>query len=284
MSNIPLGFSNPWVLSLLIVVGAFVVNRIVHPILRKTMKDQDVARGLLSLVSSAVWVLAAVLLLNVWMEQLRNLWLSLAALGAGLVIVNKELVMNVTGHFIRMTSGGFSTGDVIRVGTVTGKVISYNLMHIKLLEMGLAGVYTGQVVLIPNNMMITQPIHKISFAGRYSTETMRIPVASDRDINQHVEALHAAAMRVVANHLDTARAHFRRLEREILTPMPDVIPVVLIEPENEKRVDLVLRITLPAENRASMIQEVLRHYYANLSVASDKGMDSSLDVQKSSSA
>lgn len=267
MPQLPIDLSNSWIQTLIILVGAFALNRVIHAVFRKMLKDRDMARGVLSLASNIVWVFAAVLLLNTWMEQLRNLWISLAALGAGLVIVNKELVMNIAGHFVRMTSGGFATGDVIRIGDVTGKVISFDLMSTKLLTMGAAGVYTGQVVLIPNNMMITQPIHQISFAGRYSTETLRVPVAADLDVNQHVDALLGAAMQVVAPHLDTARSHFRRIEREILTSMPDVMPVVFIEPENEKRVDLVLRLTLPADSRAAMMQEVLRQYYANLAKA-----------------
>lgn len=264
--------SNNWVLSALILVAAFFLHRSLHLLLRKTLKDRDVARTALSVTSNIVWIFAGILLLNTWMEQLRNLWLSLAALGAGLAIVNKELIMNMAGHFVRMASGGLATGDVIRIANVTGKVLSYDLMNTKILVMGPSGMFTGQVVLVPNNMLITHPVHHLSFTGLYSVEAVRVPVSPDSDIAAHIDALQAAATAVSAPYLKEAQKHFNRVEREIFVGLPTVEPKVFIEPVSEKQVDLVLRLAVTSDSRVTLTQEVLRRYYANLQAKGDDGM------------
>src|SRR5690606_12003653 len=154
------------------------------------------------------------------------------------------LIMNVAGHFVRMASGGLATGDVIRIGDVAGKVLSYDLMTTKILVMGPTGMFTGQVVLVPNNMMITHPIHHLSFTGAYSIDIVRVPVSPGTDIDAHIQALAAAAKQVCEPYLEAAQNQFRRIEREIFVSLPDVEPQVFIEPVSEKQVDLVLRMAV----------------------------------------
>ena len=123
----------------------------------ETEKKRLTFRSRVIYLSSLLFVL---LLIHIWVEDISHFFTMLSLVAAGLLIVNKENIMNLTGYLIINWRGVFTEGDYVQIQGQTGYVDSIRLLYIKLYETsGLdSGQSTGKIIKIPNSLIITQPI------------------------------------------------------------------------------------------------------------------------------
>jgi len=123
----------------------------------ETEKKRLTFRSRVIYLSSLLFLLV---LVHIWVEDISHFFTMLSLVAAGLLIVNKENIMNLTGYLIINWRGVFTEGDYIQVQGQTGYVESIRLLYIKLYETsGLdSGQSTGKIIKIPNSLIITQPV------------------------------------------------------------------------------------------------------------------------------
>lgn len=252
----------------LIIAGAVILTRLAGRSIQHAFKDHsnpfDARRRAFNAIRNAILIVAVMLVFQLWNDQLRSALLSIAAIGAGLLLVNKEALMNVSGGLHRAVLGLYSTGDLIEVGGFSGKVLSYDMTTTTLLEKGAAGLFTGVTIRIPNSLLITHGVRHWAATGRYAMEMVRVPVSAQAPIALHVESLRVAGEGVCQDYLDDALLHFKQWESSSMVSLPSISPAVFIEPINEKQVDLVLRLPVPTEKRIRYIQQALTAYYEKI--------------------
>lgn len=252
----------------LILAGGVLLLRLANRSIQHAFRDHanplDARRRALNAIRNAIIAVSGLLIFQLWNDELRSILFSIAAIGAGLLIVNKEAIMNVSGGFHRAILGLYSTGDFIQVGEFSGKVLAYDMTTTTLLEKGAAGLFTGVTIRIPNSLLITHGVRHWAATGRYSMEMVRVPVAATEPIARHKACLKAAGEEVCQAYLDDAAAHFQKWESSSMVALPSVRPAVFIDPVNEKQVDLVLRLPVPTENRVKHIQRALDGYYGRV--------------------
>ena len=93
-----------------------------------------------------------------WFDELKTFALSLAAVAAAIVLATKEIILCVSGTFVRTSSNAFEIGDRIECNGVRGDVIDITLLTTKILEIGpghLAHQQTGRAIVIPNSLFRT---------------------------------------------------------------------------------------------------------------------------------
>lgn len=258
----------------LIIAGGVLLLRLANRSIPHAFKDHanplDARRRALNAIRNAIIAVSGLLIFQLWNDELRSILFSIAAIGAGLLLVNKESIMNISGGFHRAVLGLYSTGDFIQVGEFSGKVLAYDMTTTTLLEKGAAGLFTGVTIRIPNSLLITHGVRHWAATGRYSMEMVRVPVAATAPIARHKAWLKAAGEKVCQAYLEDAAAHFQKWESKSMVSLPSVRPAVFIDPVNEKQVDLVLRLPVPTENRVKHIQRALEDYFEKSSDQADR--------------
>ncbi|MFT3804794.1 MAG: mechanosensitive ion channel family protein [Burkholderiaceae bacterium] len=213
-------------------------------------------------VRNSIGVIVGILLLVIWGGWLQHFALSLAALTAGVAIAGKEFFMSGLGSLMRMMQRSYVVGDLIEVATLRGEVIEINLMSTRLLEQGPTGYVSGRTVEFPNMMLLLNPVRKLSHTGRFLHEFIRIPIEPGPRVLSAKAHLLQAGTAVTEPWIDEATRHFKRIAGAYLIDLPESKPIVLIEPVDARRVDLVLRFTCPTDQRLVVSQQILDRYYA----------------------
>jgi small-conductance mechanosensitive channel len=105
-----------------------------------------------------------ILLARIWVEGFEHIFTMLSLVGAGIVVTNKETVMNFVGFLIINWRNLFTEGDVIQIGTNIGVVGNIGPLYFRLYET--SGIdrleTTGKSIKIPNGLVITLPVTSIS--------------------------------------------------------------------------------------------------------------------------
>lgn len=209
----------------------------------------------------AVTVLILVFgLVVVWADDLRTVAISAVAIAAALVIATKELIMCISGTFVRVAAQSYSVGDRIEIGAVRGDVIGYGLLTTTVLEVGPAQRRTGRAVVLPNSLLLTQPVINETYSEAYVLHTFVVPVGTDRDWKHAEKALLEAVRAVCADTIEEARAHLEASARRAGISPPEVQPRVLFQLPAEDRIDLLVRVPTLAREIARTEQDILRRF------------------------
>lgn len=137
-------------------------------------------------VSVIIFFLA---LIKIWIGGIGHLLTMLSLVAAGLVIVNKETVMNFVGWIIINWRSLFSEGDYIQIQNYHGYITEIKLFYFRMYETVEHGdkKTTGKLLKLPNALVITSPIS--TFTSDDSIILHKIPfvVSTDKNILEIAE-------------------------------------------------------------------------------------------------
>ena len=159
--------------------------------------------------------LLALCLLGVWMSEIQNLVLSLAAVMVALVIATKELLMCVAGAVLRLGGQLFKVGDRIAVNGIHGEVIDHGLFSTTIMEtapreLGHAG--TGRRLTLPNSLFLSVPVTVEAQPRQFAPHRFAITLETPVSIPYAIARLEAAAEGMLAADLGLARRFHRLAE------------------------------------------------------------------------
>jgi small-conductance mechanosensitive channel len=236
---------------------------VIQIFLRHLSSAEDRKRLISTTRNLAVLLLVAALA-AVWANALQSFLLSVLALVAAFIIATKELLLCLSGSFLRVANSAYSLGDRIRWCGVYGDVVDISLLTTTLLEAGPEPSYympTGRTVVIPNAKMLDSPLINESRTGPYAVHTVRIPLTADDDLERAHKVALEAIYEVCGNFVDEARTWLHSLEHShnfVHTPSAGPrIHVYLPEPG---KVDLYLRFPTPSRMQGRMEQAVVRRF------------------------
>lgn len=125
-------------------------------------------------VSNLLLVLGVV---AIWISELHDFALSIAAFSVAIVIALRDVVQCLVGGIYQASMRAFAVGDWIKVGDQFGEVIDSDWLSTTLLEIdphGLGSGYTGITLYIPNNVFFTKSVKNLNFMRRYIEHTFSI--------------------------------------------------------------------------------------------------------------
>jgi small-conductance mechanosensitive channel len=177
-------------------------------------------------------------MLKIWIQGLEHFFTMLSIVAAGLVITNKETIMNFVGWLIINWRGIFVEGDYIKIEELSGYVHTIGPLFFKIYEADEIGIRqtTGKSIKIPNGLIITKPIVTYSpdtNLCRYKTECV-IPYDSELNI---IKDLFAKAINEVLHdcYKDDKTYCYRYIKdhNKELAKLIDLTPKVRAEPAIE---------------------------------------------------
>lgn len=210
-----------------------------------------------NLVAAIVFML----LLGIWVSELKSVAISLAAFAAAMLLVGKELVMCFLGAFMRMVSRPFQLGDLVEIGPHAGEVIDMDVLSTTLVEVAPARQYTGFTVQVPNSMLLTTAVRNHSKAGGYALDMVRIPLPLGVDPDAVEADLLVAAREACAAFMDEAGRELRRYGDMRFVDLSQFEPRVVFDPVDAARYDALVRFPVPIGSRLPVAQKIVRAYY-----------------------
>lgn len=199
-------------------------------------------------------------MVGIWASQLQTLALSAVAFAAALVLATKELIMCISGGVVRVVSEGFTLGDRVEIGSSRGEVIRLGVFTTTILEIGPGHQRTGRALVIPNSQLLTQTVINETFTDAFVLHVVTVPVKRREDWRRAQEALLEAAQETCVPYIDEARRHLNRVADRNGLSLSVIEPRVIVQLPEPDKLNLLLRVAMPARDKGRYEQEILRHY------------------------
>ncbi|MBX3728958.1 MAG: mechanosensitive ion channel family protein [Candidatus Sumerlaeia bacterium] len=255
---------NRVVSTVILMVVLFLLRAVVHARLRdwEGLEAADRRRWMTS-TRNGIMALLIVGLMLIWAEQLRTFALSVFAITAAIVVATKELILCISGSVLRTAAGSFKVGDRIEVNNMRGDVIDMRLMSTTILEIGpgtTSHQHTGRAIVIPNSLFVSASVINETYTQDYVLHIFSVPVGVDKGWKEAEEILLDAAQAECAPYMDQARRHMDSLQRRHGLEKRNIEPRVVLQMPDPTRVNLLVRIPVPARQKGRVEQEIVRRY------------------------
>lgn len=267
-----------WLPQLIASAAVIVAALVLRWVLRRGIQRQhrmspDMKRRWLLQVRNLTFVLVAFAFVLIWATELRTFAISVVAIVAAIVIATKELILCLSGGFLKMSSRMFVLGDHIEIGTVRGEVIDQTLLTTKIMESttGPNGQqFTGRLITLPNAVLLNQPVSNESLTKTFGLHVFTVPIKMEDGWEAHESALQSALDAACSPYLEEAKRVVARLAEAEGLAAPSVEPRVHVTLPEPGRVNLVARMPYPVDTKGRVLQAVLRDYLSRAELLKKK--------------
>lgn len=188
-----------------------------HAIRRRADAPAHVQRRWTANVRNLLLILGVIGLVLIWAPQLRTFALSLTAVAVAVVIATKELILCLSGSFVRASSRMFAVGDWIEIAGTHGEVIDHNLFVTVVHEFEPGTFHhNGRTAVLPNSIFLGQPMRNDSLMREHArlgfslTLDPTVDVFAERAAIEAIVRRHHAALGGAAAHASAAiERHFQ---------------------------------------------------------------------------
>jgi len=203
------------------------------------------------LVTTVAYVLAVLLLAELWLRNLADLATYLGLLSAGLAIALKDPLTDFFGWLFILWRRPFVVGDRIQIGDTAGDVIDLRIFQFSLLEIGNwvhSDQSTGRIIHIPNSWAFTQHVANYTRGFEFLWNEIAVTVTFESDWDRAKGILE----RIVNEHAgawsEEAGRGFQQAARDFLIYSPTTSPIVYTD-VIDIGVNLILRYLCPVRQR-----------------------------------
>ncbi|CAG9169520.1 mechanosensitive ion channel family protein [Cupriavidus respiraculi] len=249
----------------IVMLGALAVKLSNRFFVKRQLADKDNRNSYRAWTVASRNLIGAVvfmLLLGMWVSELKSVAISLAAFAAALMISGKELVMCFLGAFMRMLARPFQLGDLVEIGPYAGEVIDMDVLTTTLVEVAPTRQFTGFTVQVPNSLLLTVAVRNHSQSGKYTLDSVRIPLPEKADPDEVEARLLAIAQHACAPFLEAAGKSLRRYGDTRFLDLSQFEPRVMFEPAEANRLDVIVRYPAPVGARLPVAQQIIRRFHA----------------------
>ena len=153
------------VLTVVLIILIYSIRTFINKMITKRtekIKDRYIARQINNYV---VLLVVIILVIVIWFEWLQSIFTFLSIAVAAIIIVSKELLLNLIAHGVIITRELFEAGDRIQVGTYSGDVMETGPVFFTISEVSgwtTGDEASGRVIKIPNSLILTNSVANYS--------------------------------------------------------------------------------------------------------------------------
>lgn len=205
-----------------------------------TKKHQNIIRKRLIYM---MLVIDLLILTKIWVDGFSHIITVLSLMAAGLVVANKESVMNLIGGLIISWRDLFVEGDFIQIQNYSGYVSSIGIMYFRLYETIAIDrkQATGHTIKIPNSLVITSPVVNFSPGSNLCLQKIVVRREPDQPLAGQLKKVSEIITRILgALYKDNPcykRAYVKSHNRE-LSHLINLQPAIFLEQWVDKEVEL----------------------------------------------
>jgi small-conductance mechanosensitive channel len=245
-------------LSVLAVALVWLVRRITLRVAERRFEDPRTRYQWAKSSSHVAFVVALLVLGQIWLEAVRNVGTFLGLLSAGLAIALRDLVTNTAGWVFILLRHPFHVGDRIQTGDHRGDVVDIRLFQFTLLEIGNwvdADQSTGRLIHVPNARVFTEPLANYTDEFPYVWHELRVLITFESNWRKAKDILQRILQEQAGGVADEAAAAVRKASRKFLIYYRTLTPKVYTDVK-ESGVQLTLRFISPARRRRGFTEEL----------------------------
>lgn len=222
--------TNTVIVFIIIIVLSFLVYVIFH---RKCVTKKSQARFRARLIYIACFILI-IFVLQIWVQGVRHILTMMSLVAAGLVVSNKESIMNLVGGMIIRWRGVFTEGDFIQVQNYVGYVVSLHPFYFKLYETNQLdkNKATGHTIKVPNGIVVSQPVITFTPESNVALSQLEFKVEVDADCKKLMTLACQIIQKTLSDHYGDnkhySQANLSRQNRK-LSQLIDLMPTVCVE-------------------------------------------------------
>lgn len=204
----------------------------------------------------------AVALIFIWAPQIQTFALSLTAVAVAVVLTTKELLMCLTGGFMRATSHPFKVGDWISVDGVSGEVIEINTLSLTLEEIdSKTRHFSGRTLHIPNSKFLTATVENANFQKQYVYHPISITIVhTDIDPAALQSAFEAIVEAHYEPHIKAAERFNKMVERKTGIDFADAKAEYGIKTTDQGHYTFTVRLFIPTKDFSQLEADITKEF------------------------
>jgi len=226
-------------------------------------------RRWLNHINNGTTILVLLGLILIWTPQIHTFALSLTAFAVAVVLSTKELLMCITGGFLRATTKPFDIGDWITVDDLTGEVMRITTMATVVEEIDMAGEtyqFTGQTIQIPNSKFLSINVENANFIKNHVYYDIPITVQyADLDPQKLMKQLQNITTKHFAPFRDEATKFNKKVEKVAAVDFADPEPQYFLKTTDSGHFVYTVRLFVPTlkavQIGTSITQDFLSYVY-----------------------
>ena len=241
-------------LSVVVVAGLFFGRRAVIAFVNARVADSSIRYRWAKTSASVAFVLALVILFQIWFTAISSFGTFLGLLSAGLAIALRDLVANLAGWAFILWRRPFDLGDRIQIGQFAGDVVDRRIFQFTLMEIGNwvdADQSTGRLIHVPNAKLFTEPLANYIAGFPYLWNELKVLVTFESDWRRAKRILESVAAEYAVDITREADEARPPREQRFLIHYRKLTPIVYVSVE-DSGVLLTLRyLCRPRERRGT---------------------------------
>ena len=199
------------VIALGIFLVAWIVVRLLRPLLRRALGQWQRADAFTALFAIGIWLVAVAVAFSVLAGDIRALLGSLGLIGLALSWALQTPIESFTGWLLNSFRGYYRVGDRIAVGDVFGDVYRIDPLTTTVWEYGgadrppgfvQAEQPTGRLITFPNNEVLTGTIVNYTRDFPFVWDELQLVVANESDLRYSMDVLKRLADEVIADQME----------------------------------------------------------------------------------
>ncbi len=243
--------------SILIIMVFLLMGKIINRIFLKRINGVLYRILWKRILSYFLFILLLLFLIPYWLPSLRTFSAFLGLIGTGILLVNKEIIMNMTGWMYIVIRQPFKIANRIQIGEFNGDVIDIRILETTIMEARKrekGGNSTGRVLHIPNMLFLTMPMANSSKEFMFNWNELEIHLNPDsnwkkaKNILQKIADNHIEKLSMTSNKLKNFHSEYAmfldNVRSEIYVEMREdhivLILRYLIEPRNAGKINSYL--------------------------------------------
>ncbi|MBU2512348.1 mechanosensitive ion channel family protein [bacterium] len=205
--------------SLIIVLVLWFIRFLILKIVDHYTHNQNIKYSWRKGTLFAIILIAAILIIWLWLENLQPILTFFGIIAAALTITLKEVLLNLAGVLFILWRNIFAVGDRIEVDTHKGDVVGIGLFYFTMLEIGNwvdAEQSTGRIIKVPNSRVLTQPVFNYSRSFPYIWDEISIGLSVDSNWKKARQIIENIAISETEDFSQKAREYVKQSEDELI--------------------------------------------------------------------
>lgn len=185
--------------------------------------------------------------------------LSLTAVAIAVVVATKELILCLSGAFLRATTRAFSVGDWIQIGEIRGEVTDHTLLATTLQEFGVGSrdyMPNGRSVVLPNSMLLITPVYNQTALREHVYHHFAVTLEPMPKLEKLQEKVAAVVGELYAPFREKAARANVMIERRTHSDLPDPAPAVRFRTSDLGKLRVEITLFCPVRE-AGRLEDVI---------------------------
>ena len=266
--------------SILLIVGTNLIRYLLTFSFRRTSWQRQDIRRRIHMVHNFSNLIMVLGLFAIWVSELRNFALSIAAFSVAIVIALRDVVQCLVGGIYQASMRSFTIGDWVKIGEQFGEVIDNNWLSTTLLEIdphGLGNGYTGTTLYVPNSVFFSQPVKNLNFMRRYIEHSFSIVRESKGENPFAIKAyITERVLERCESFKEVAERYCKLIENRMGVELAGTEPKIKITTSELGHDVLTITLFCPREEATDIEQKVTEDFYRFWYGANQQGPKESL--------